>query len=405
MDDAMLVRLELIHERLANLLKQSAAMETVTEDDLNKQIQKVEECNSKLTDEIHFYLEKSSRTSSESLKMFTQTQFQAEEWKVEMKGLIKGHSSVTKSTAKLPKLTLPTFKGDTLRWAEFWDRYKSNVHDKDLPDSEKMAYLLGCLEGEALQTVEGLGITAKNYDVTLGILKERFGNQQKVIDAHYDAINNLQRAAYNATDCRTNFNIVERHLRILQSLGEVINGNHLRSAILSKFPEKVVYELHLLTLTDNIDNIRSGLQKIITAMEIAKEVPSSSEKISTAALHISAYQRKGRPDSRRISHKKGTLKRKLPDTEKTSKNKKAKMACIFCQGEHYNASCTVVKDINDRKKKLGKRCYTCFKEGHRATTCHNRKPCYFCKGSHNQALCPQKPDGNSGGGAEELKKD
>ncbi|XP_063631693.1 uncharacterized protein LOC134802905 isoform X1 [Cydia splendana] len=255
-----------------------------------------------------------------------------------------------------------------------------------------MAYLLGCLEGEALQAVEGLGITARNYDVTLGILKGRFGNQQKVIDAHYDAINNLQRAAHNATDCRANFNMVERHLRVLQSLGETINGNHLRSAILSKFPEKVVYELHLLTLTDNIDNIRSGLQKIITAMESAKEsVPSSSEKISTAALHITTYQRKGKQDSRRISHKKGTLKRKLPDTEKMSKNKKAKMACIFCQGEHYNASCTVVKDVNDRKKKLGKRCYTCFKEGHRTATCHNRKPCYFCKGSHNQALCPQKP--------------
>ncbi|XP_063635199.1 uncharacterized protein LOC134805946 [Cydia splendana] len=392
MDDPMLVRVQLIHERLANLLKQSAAMEAVTEDDLNKQIQKVEECNSKLTQEIHFYLEKSKQPSSESLKMFTQTQFQAEEWKVEMKSLMKGHSSVTQSTAKLPKLTLPTFKGDTLRWAEFWDRYKSNVHDKDLPDSEKMAYLLGCLEGEALQAVEGLGITARNYDVTLGILKGRFGNQQKVIDAHYDAINNLQRAAHNATDCRANFNMVERHLRVLQSLGETINGNHLRSAILSKFPEKVVYELHLLTLTDNIDNIRSGLQKIITAMESAKEsVPSSSEKISTAALHITTYQRKGKQDSRRISHKKGTLKRKLPDTEKMSKNKKAKMACIFCQGEHYNASCTVVKDVNDRKKKLGKRCYTCFKEGHRTATCHNRKPCYFCKGSHNQALCPQKP--------------
>ncbi|XP_061710856.1 uncharacterized protein LOC133520452 isoform X1 [Cydia pomonella] len=397
MDDAMLVRLELIHERLSNLMAQSTAMGTVTEEKLAKQIQLIEECDSKLTQEIHFYIEKCSQVSSERLKTFTKTQFQSEEWRVEMKALLK-NPSVTLTTAKLPKLALPKFKGETLRWAEFWDRFKSNVHDKSLPDAEKMAYLVGCLEAEALQAVEGLGITELNYNVTLEILKERFGNQQKVIDAHYDAINNVQRATQHATDCRANLNMIERHLRVLQSLGETINGNHLRSTILSKFPEKVVYELHLLTLTDNIDNIRSGLQKIITAMESAKEspVPSSSDNISTAALHITTHQKKGKQENKRISHKRGFLKRKLPEnTEKMSKNKKPKMACIFCQGAHYNASCTVVQDINDRKKKLGKRCYICFKEGHRTTTCHNRKPCFFCKGSHNQALCPQKPGHNN----------
>ncbi|XP_061724856.1 uncharacterized protein LOC133530807 [Cydia pomonella] len=397
MDDAMLVRLELIHERLSNLMAQSTAMGTVTEEKLAKQIQLIEECDSKLTQEIYFYIEKCSQVSSERLKTFTKTQFQSEEWRVEMKALLK-NPSVTLTTAKLPKLALPKFKGETLRWAEFWDRFKSNVHDKSLPDAEKMAYLVGCLDAEALQAVEGLGITELNYNVTLEILKERFGNQQKVIDAHYDAINNVQRATHHATDCRANLNMIERHLRVLQSLGETINGNHLRSTILSKFPEKVVYELHLLTLTDNIDNIRSGLQKIITAMESAKEspVPSSSDNISTAALHITTHQKKGKQENKRISHKRGFLKRKLlENTEKMSKNKKPKMACIFCQGAHYNASCTVVQDINDRKKKLGKRCYICFKEGHRTTTCHNRKPCFFCKGSHNQALCPQKPGHNN----------
>ncbi|XP_063538069.1 uncharacterized protein LOC134747373 [Cydia strobilella] len=314
MDDAMLVRLELIHERIVSLMAQSATREAVTEDELTKQIQLVEECSSRLTQELHFYIEKGSQISSESLKKFTKTQFQSDEWRVEMKALLK-NSSVTLNTAKLPKLSLPKFKGETLRWAEFWDRFKSNVHDKALPDAEKMAYLVGCLEEEALQAVEGLGITELNYNVTLEILKERFGNQQKVIDAHYDAINNLQRAAHHATECRVNFNMIERHLRILQSLGETVNGNHLRSTILSKFPEKVVYELHLLTLTDNIDNIRSGLQKIITAMESAKEspVPSSSDKISTAALHITTHQTKGKQDYKRISHKKGFLKRKLPE--------------------------------------------------------------------------------------------
>jgi len=35
---------------------------------------------------------------------------------------------------KLPKLNLPNFDGDILRWQEFWDMYNSAVHEQDISD-------------------------------------------------------------------------------------------------------------------------------------------------------------------------------------------------------------------------------------------------------------------------------
>jgi len=48
---------------------------------------------------------------------------------------------------KLPKLNLPTFDGDILRWQEFWDMYNSAVHKQDILDVTKFNYLKTSLRG------------------------------------------------------------------------------------------------------------------------------------------------------------------------------------------------------------------------------------------------------------------
>ena len=46
------------------------------------------------------------------------------------------------SSVKLPKLEIPTFSGDKMRWSEFWDSFKATVDDNtSLTDIEKLNYL------------------------------------------------------------------------------------------------------------------------------------------------------------------------------------------------------------------------------------------------------------------------
>jgi len=52
---------------------------------------------------------------------------------------------------KLPKLTLPHFNGNQVRWTAFWDSYESVIHSNDeLTEVDKFNYLRSLLEGSGL---------------------------------------------------------------------------------------------------------------------------------------------------------------------------------------------------------------------------------------------------------------
>jgi len=62
---------------------------------------------------------------------------------------------------------------------------------------------------------------------------------------------------------------------------------------------------------------------------------------------------------------------------------------VYCNGEHYSASCTKVRLSKDRKEILQKnnRCFICLKTGHGANNCFKTKKCRNCDGKHHQLIC------------------
>ena len=53
---------------------------------------------------------------------------------------------------------------------------------------DKFNYLKGCLKGESLSAVSGLTLSSENYEEAVGILKDRFGNEQVLISAHMESL-------------------------------------------------------------------------------------------------------------------------------------------------------------------------------------------------------------------------
>ena len=97
------------------------------------------------------------------------------------------HQSTLK--VKLPKLTLPKFRGSITNWISFWDAYNSAVHNNTmLSKVDKFNYLNSLLEGEAKRSIQGLTLSEANYDSAVEILHERFGKPQQIISAHMDEI-------------------------------------------------------------------------------------------------------------------------------------------------------------------------------------------------------------------------
>ena len=86
-----------------------------------------------------------------------------------------------KNIVNLLKLTLPTFDGDILTFQSFWDKFTAIIDSReDLPKVNKFSYLQSVLKGDAKASLQGMSLTASNYDTAKELLQKRFGRREKV---------------------------------------------------------------------------------------------------------------------------------------------------------------------------------------------------------------------------------
>ena len=85
-------------------------------------------------------------------------------------------------SSRLPKLNLPTFSGNPLHWFTFWDSFEAAVHSNtSLGGVQKFTHLKAQLMGDASRAVTGFPLTNGNYEQAITLLRERFGQPNKMI--------------------------------------------------------------------------------------------------------------------------------------------------------------------------------------------------------------------------------
>ena len=147
---------------------------------------------------------------------------------------------------KLPKLELPKFNGIILQWNEFCDVFQHSVNKSKISKAEKMSYLKGCLTGSARDVLEGMLLNDANYDGAVQMLKERFGKQERVVNAHYKSLMEIPSAENNATALRKLHTQIERHFRSLEAVDEDMNPKTFLSIVMAKLPETVIFKLEII---------------------------------------------------------------------------------------------------------------------------------------------------------------
>lgn len=397
---------------------------------------KLKGANDRFVADIQNYCKSATEPNVDEVRQYTTIQIQAEDLISEVEVIIRRNhrkrdvattSGTLNISRHLPRMELPKFDGDVLKWYQFWDQFSSNIHDRNISDVDKLLYLQSVLEGNAKQAIEGLDTTHKNYTIAVNTLKERFGKPSVIIDAHYVALYRIKTATSNqVNDCRQVLNEIERHLRVLSSLGEDVNHNHLRVMIIEKFPEDLIYELRmkLTEEEESIDNIRKYLEYIISARETSNRFkkdtavkdPSdninedkNSENFTVGTLHVRSEVNKNNIQRRYSNYKRegfksnfankdknnfDRLSRKRPheNFDKTNEPpiRKTFRSCIFCKENHYNDECKNYKTIEERRSRLGNRCFNCFSEDHKTDKCNFNNSCRHCGiDGHNRALCPK----------------
>ncbi|RVE40748.1 hypothetical protein evm_014603 [Chilo suppressalis] len=123
--------------------------------------------------------------------------------------------------AKLPFIELGQFNGNPRDWVSFYDLFLSLVHNRsNLPATEKHYYLRSCLKGEPLTLVKHLPVDAANYEVALGLLRDRYQNTRLLADTYLEQIVSLPKVPTTLDGLRQAFyNPLLESTQALQKLG------------------------------------------------------------------------------------------------------------------------------------------------------------------------------------------
>ena len=311
-------------------------------------------------------------------------------------------SSRAEAEVKLSKFNLPTFDGKVEKWLLFWESFETCVHTSDLPDVQKLSYLRSLLKGEAARSVEGLALTAKNYDAAVDILKKRYGRPEKLIFLHIQSLSNLKEPNLVALQ-----DSLLSHIRGLEALdvsGEKY-GIILTPLVLSKLPESVrmewarTSEHHEGDLSHPLEFLNSEIRRQDRSSQCARVAPSRSATpppsgdLPARSSNQFTCSRMG--STGMVTRQGGRQPPTAAALAATAKCGDANR-CGMCNKGHGMAKCPVLLKLSARDRHLEVRnkglCFRCLTSGHRAAACD--ATCEKCKGRHHSVLCFQetKPD-------------
>ncbi|KAH7936654.1 hypothetical protein HPB49_002058 [Dermacentor silvarum] len=96
------------------------------------------------------------------------------------------------SGLRLPKLNLPTFRGDDHQCLGFWEQFEKTVHlNETLSHTTKFYHLRKYIAAEAAASIACLATTESCYADAVELPKERFGDRKKIEQYHLTALRNL----------------------------------------------------------------------------------------------------------------------------------------------------------------------------------------------------------------------
>ena len=281
-------------------------------------------------------------------------------------------------SVKLPELEIPTFDGDRLQWAEFWNFFQVTVdQNTQLSDVEKFCYLKSKLTGEAKDAISGILISQENYGVIKTLLEDRFNNTEVVQHHHIMELINITPACNNSSSLRLLYDKLECHLRCLEALQQDVNNGIIMYIMKSKIPEDVFLQLDIPKGTQNkwsVKWLRESLNNYIHAMETVEQMSCAGKAEDTNRPLFRSSSNKPRSPQSQSSYQHYILQ------------------CRYCNGNHWSDQCVEFPTAKDRRNKIRDSCYLCLKKGHTAFKCQRNKQCVYCAhlNHHHRSLCPKK---------------
>ena len=282
-------------------------------------------------------------------------------------------SSATSNMCRLPKMELPVFSGNPLKWQGFWDQFTVSIHENDrISDIDRFNFLKKYLSGDALSAVSGLNLNAENYKEAVAILKERYGNEQILISAHMESLLEIEKikSKNNIKGLRELYNHIESCVRNLRSLKLETKG--YGSLLIPLLKRKMPDDLTLLISRKfgatvwTFDQVMNFFNEELIAQENCA-VNLSSASFSEKSSASGGYTAMGL------------------HVQNSKKN------CVFCKKDsHPSSRCKTITNNSSRRSLLRKeqRCFLCLGQDHLLKDCTSEYRCRKCNGGkHHISIC------------------
>ncbi|XP_043229563.1 uncharacterized protein LOC122385388 isoform X1 [Amphibalanus amphitrite] len=289
----------------------------------------------------------------------------------------------------LPRLTLPTFAGDTSEWVNWFALFRTLVHDQPaLTPTEKMAHLQAAVTGLAQRTIGGMLYRGELYEEAVRVLKDRFGRDDDIIHSNLDSIfscpapSHLDPASLEQFQATVHCAVV-----VFQSLGhdgDLYSYENLRRVV-EKLPTELKREWgeHVLNLEPEKPSLLHLDSWLCRQVRIALNFAAVSQQ------HGGRSAEKKREAKTQGASGEHALQRTALATE--AQNRAGK-TCICCEAAHDVTVCPAFlsKSVDERAAFVASSgaCFFCLKTGHAVRKCRFARRCGIegCEMRHHLVL-------------------
>lgn len=323
-------------------------------------------------------------------------------------GLDETTSSVESSRptiahVRLPKLDLQRFSGDPLTWISFINLFDTTIHrNASLSSVMKFQYLLSVLNGEPLNLVKSLNLTAPNYLVAYELLRDRYHNNRRLQSLHLNQLLDLPNiTSHSIKGLRHFVNLYTEHSQALKALDCDVNSatNPLLSALLLRKMDQ--------DLRKKLENFRSqsgdgaDIHTLPEVSDIIKFLNTECSQTEDANIHSLSQAQKPVQTSthHKVLPKKThfrsdvamvTAQSSNAQPPSQAKNKPTYVQCFVCNSNaHKIYSCEVFTSKTPQERhqlvKQHHRCFSCL-GNHDLKDCHSQSTCRTCNKKHHTML-------------------
>lgn len=281
---------------------------------------------------------------------------------------------------RLPTLNLPHFDGNLSQWVGFKNLFDSLVDGRsDLAPSQKLAYLLSTLEGEARDLIQHLTVDDDGYAMARELLTRRYQNVRRLADAHVAQILALPSVTRVST-LRVDFvNPLMVALNALKKLDLPVEewSFLLLHIVLTKLPTTLKMRFEQKYGGDSATYL-PPLSDLLRFLEDECRLADTSDHATTSDQPVPQRQRK--QDQARPLQKRFGATGTGP-------------SCAYCRGSHVVTACAEFSAlrIHARRGIAQQRrwCYGCL-GAHSQRECSVSRPCELCGGKHHRILCANR---------------